>query len=143
MTTNQTLTLSCAITALTASALQAQYKIASYQPNPEGSDPSTQNVQIVGPPNTQFSGWILSIESDDSPSMGIVERGNEISGTTNNYGYATVSINDLENPSHTIVLTENFTGEIGITDIDLNNDCLLYTSPSPRDGATSRMPSSA
>ena len=23
------------------------------------------------------------------------------------------------------------------------NDCLLYTSPSPRDGATSRMPSSA
>ena len=25
----------------------------------------------------------------------------------------------------------------------LNNDCLLYTSPSPRDGATSRMPSSA
>ena len=24
-----------------------------------------------------------------------------------------------------------------------NNHCLLYTSPSPRDGATSRMPSSA
>ena len=24
-----------------------------------------------------------------------------------------------------------------------NKDCLLYTSPSPRDGATSRMPSSA
>ena len=24
-----------------------------------------------------------------------------------------------------------------------SNDCLLYTSPSPRDGATSRMPSSA
>ena len=27
--------------------------------------------------------------------------------------------------------------------MDLLNDCLLYTSPSPRDGATSRMPSSA
>ena len=26
---------------------------------------------------------------------------------------------------------------------DLGMDCLLYTSPSPRDGATSRMPSSA
>ena len=26
---------------------------------------------------------------------------------------------------------------------DLLNACLLYTSPSPRDGATSRMPSSA
>ena len=31
-----------------------------------------------------------------------------------------------------------------ITDIDLNNgDCLLYTSPSPRDATLSRMPSSA
>ena len=27
--------------------------------------------------------------------------------------------------------------------IALSKDCLLYTSPSPRDGATSRMPSSA
>ena len=27
--------------------------------------------------------------------------------------------------------------------IALSYDCLLYTSPSPRDGATSRMPSSA
>ena len=26
---------------------------------------------------------------------------------------------------------------------ELNNDCLLYTSPSPRDLSTSRMPSSA
>ena len=26
---------------------------------------------------------------------------------------------------------------------ELYNTCLLYTSPSPRDGATSRMPSSA
>ena len=25
----------------------------------------------------------------------------------------------------------------------VHGDCLLYTSPSPRDGATSRMPSSA
>ena len=27
--------------------------------------------------------------------------------------------------------------------LDVNLPCLLYTSPSPRDGATSRMPSSA
>ena len=27
--------------------------------------------------------------------------------------------------------------------IDTNGDCLLYTSPSPRDGLLSRMPSSA
>ena len=29
------------------------------------------------------------------------------------------------------------------TENDLIKSCLLYTSPSPRDGATSRMPSSA
>ena len=32
-------------------------------------------------------------------------------------------------------------GKIVVTEED--GDCLLYTSPSPRDGATSRMPSSA
>ena len=31
-------------------------------------------------------------------------------------------------------------GEVGV---NLKQGCLLYTSPSPRDGATSRMPSSA
>ena len=31
---------------------------------------------------------------------------------------------------------------VSITD-DLNKNCLLYTSPSPRDGLLSRMPSSA
>ena len=30
-----------------------------------------------------------------------------------------------------------------IDEIILNNSCLLYTSPSPRDGLLSRMPSSA
>ena len=34
------------------------------------------------------------------------------------------------------------TGDI-VTFYDTNNTCLLYTSPSPRDGLLSRMPSSA
>ena len=34
-------------------------------------------------------------------------------------------------------------GGIGLLAQTLNNDCLLYTSPSPRDLSTSRMPSSA
>ena len=33
--------------------------------------------------------------------------------------------------------------KIAITCVALNNDCLLYTSPSPRDQRGSRMPSSA
>ena len=34
-------------------------------------------------------------------------------------------------------------GEFEVTVTDENGDCLLYTSPSPRDLSTSRMPSSA
>ena len=33
--------------------------------------------------------------------------------------------------------------EMGVTLHDWSRDCLLYTSPSPRDPKTSRMPSSA
>ena len=34
-------------------------------------------------------------------------------------------------------------GDIGTSPLYVMKSCLLYTSPSPRDGATSRMPSSA
>ena len=33
--------------------------------------------------------------------------------------------------------------KITVEEVDQYDNCLLYTSPSPRDGATSRMPSSA
>ena len=40
--------------------------------------------------------------------------------------------------------THSFQGELTLDDyIDLSAGCLLYTSPSPRDGLLSRMPSSA
>ena len=38
---------------------------------------------------------------------------------------------------------EAITVDLGLSDIDTNSGCLLYTSPSPRDGLLSRMPSSA
>ena len=41
----------------------------------------------------------------------------------------------IPKPNISPVKTENWTGSV--------KACLLYTSPSPRDGATSRMPSSA
>ena len=50
------------------------------------------------------------------------------------------------------VVIENYFGKILINEINIKNvedemalskDCLLYTSPSPRDGLLSRMPSSA
>ena len=37
----------------------------------------------------------------------------------------------------------SITDDCQIEQVYQNGNCLLYTSPSPRDGATSRMPSSA
>ena len=48
--------------------------------------------------------------------------------------YAFLDINPYQ-LGHTLVVPKR--------EVDYYYDCLLYTSPSPRDGATSRMPSSA
>ena len=61
-------------------------------------------------------------------------------GVNQMMSYATTSI-DRSVEANKI----NFLSETAIEDImgDTNNACLLYTSPSPRDGLLSRMPSSA
>ena len=57
------------------------------------------------------------------------------------HGYKTRSISE---PIHGDELVKNMTMEICYEATNTNpNSCLLYTSPSPRDGLLSRMPSSA
>ena len=52
--------------------------------------------------------------------------------------------NDLvDTKQHSIFLYANYYGGAGVGIGDFDNDCLLYTSPSPRDKRQSRMPSSA
>ena len=57
--------------------------------------------------------------------------------------------NDPENPDNPVLFRSVYPEDDGsitiIADLDSNmeNDCLLYTSPSPRDATLSRMPSSA
>ena len=52
-------------------------------------------------------------------------------------------------PSNIIDVVNNYTthllgvGSYGVNHLSLAHSCLLYTSPSPRDGLLSRMPSSA
>ena len=58
---------------------------------------------------------------------------------------AGIDLADYETPEEkdtltAILLHHVVAGEVGASDI---KDCLLYTSPSPRDGLLSRMPSSA
>ena len=48
-----------------------------------------------------------------------------------------------ENPNYPVVIGEDGVPRIGACAVDPLQSCLLYTSPSPRDGLLSRMPSSA
>ena len=57
---------------------------------------------------------------------------------------------DYESPFHPVVgnagmvvSQNNLSSEIGIEILNMGGNCLLYTSPSPRDVEESRMPSSA
>ncbi|MDC0935339.1 PEP-CTERM sorting domain-containing protein [Pirellulales bacterium] len=93
-----------------------------FSPNPPGGDPSDQDVELIGVPSSSFSGWILSIESDPGGSTGTVDRATEVSGSFDGNGLLVLSIPDLENPSNTVILTDDFTGTAGSTDIDADND---------------------
>ena len=95
--------------------------INEISPNPPGGDPSTQTVELLGNPGASFTGVLLSIESDNVSGLGLVDRISNISGTFDVNGLLTATIDDLENPSFTLVLLDSFTGNTS-TDIDTNND---------------------
>ncbi|MEM8505206.1 MAG: ExeM/NucH family extracellular endonuclease [Cyanobacteria bacterium P01_D01_bin.1] len=97
--------------------------ISEFQPNPAGTDPSDSTFEISGTPDTEFSGSIISIESDDD-TIGSVDRAAEVSGTFDANGLLVVNVPDLENPSFTVALLSAFTGEIG-NDLDADDDGII------------------
>jgi hypothetical protein len=98
--------------------------INEFEPNPPGAgaDPVNQDFELIGAPNSAFSGFIISIESDNSgTNRGRVDRFTAVSGTFDGNGLLVVTVPDLENPSYTVVLATNFTGDTN-TDIDTDDD---------------------
>ena len=95
--------------------------ISEFQPNPTGSDPANVTFELSGTTGESFSGVIVSIESDSGSSAGTVDRVASVSGTFDANGLLTVDIPDLENPSFTVALLSEFTGDTN-TDIDTDND---------------------
>lgn len=96
--------------------------INEIRPNPTGSDPGTQQLELLGVAGESFSGVLLSLESDGA--NGSVDRLSTISGTFDANGLLLVDINDLENPSNTLVLLDSFSGSQG-DDLDLDNDGMI------------------
>ena len=66
-------------------------------------------------------------------------------GAATSFGAATVvRLVNTDSSAHKITILEEQSGSgIGSMTLPPNSVCLLYTSPSPRDYAASRMPSSA
>ena len=96
--------------------------ISKFEPNPVGTDALQVSLELSGSAGASFDGWILSIESDIGPSSGIVDEAVQLSGTFDSNGLLTFLIDDFENPSFTLAVTDRFTGVLDTTDIDTNND---------------------
>ena len=106
----------------------AQDQISELLGNPPGGDPETQEVELLGTPNAAFDLWLVSIESDPGGSNpGDINNFENVTGTYDADGRAVVEIDDLENPSFTLVLCDNFTGDLD-TDIDTDDDGLVDDS---------------
>ncbi len=97
--------------------------ISEFQPNQPGTgaDPLQQILELSGAAGTSFTGFVLAI-GGESTRLGTVDTVSPVSGTFDSSGLFTTSVGDFLNPSHTIVLVNQFEGEAGVTDIDTNND---------------------
>ncbi|MGB0744298.1 MAG: PEP-CTERM sorting domain-containing protein, partial [Opitutales bacterium] len=93
------------------------------------ADPTNQTVELFGTANTSFTDWwLVSIESDAGSSEGVVDRAFSFSGSFDANGIFTVTVPDLENPSFTYILTDDFTGAEG-NDLDAGDTGTLDTAP--------------
>ena len=83
--------------------------------------------------------WVAEHHGD--PTVRIVESNEDRALYTQGHVPGAVEIDwqvDLQNQ-----VVRDYVDRKGFEEICRNNGCLLYTSPSPRDGLLSRMPSSA
>jgi hypothetical protein len=92
--------------ALVAGTAGASTLLNEFQPNPDGADPSTQMIELIGTPGAAFNGYLFSLEADNANSA-TVDRKSALTGTFGANGLLTFAIADLENPSFTVVLTDS------------------------------------
>ena len=120
-TTLKRVLFSLALLLSTSAGVSAQL-FSEFEPNPAGGDPDDTTIELSGDASTAFDFWILELENDGF--SGIVDRAANVTGSFDASGLAIVTIPDLENPTFTVILTDNFTGAIG-DDLDALDDGTL------------------
>ncbi len=86
--------------------------INEFEPNPSGADPAVVNFEIKGNAGESFNGVLYSLDTDFSPGQ-TIDRISQISGVFDSNGILNVMIDDLENPSFSLVLASGGTGSLG------------------------------
>jgi len=103
-------------------ASQAAIVISEFEPNPTGADPDLVSFEISGGnPNTAFSGFLSSIDTDPGSALGFLNSVEAVSGIFDSAGFLVLSIADLENPSFVLVLSDTSPGAAGDS-VDVDQD---------------------
>jgi len=124
----QKMTFTAAALAIAVAAGTAQAQLINeYAPNPTGGDPDTQFIELLGTPGEAFSGVLILVEGEATSPSGFVDAAIPVSGTFDASGLLVTEIDDLENPSNTLFLLDSFTGEVGVTDLDTDDDGVAET----------------
>ena len=103
--------------------------ISEFEPNPDGSDPAMQTIEISGTPGAMFDLHFLTIEAEGG-NTGVIDSLNRFMGTYDANGLATFDVDDIENPSYTAILADGFdTLVMEGEDLDTDNDGTLDLTP--------------
>lgn len=138
-----------AILAVAGAACTANAQLINeFQPNPTGGDPAQVNFELFGTAGATFNGVIYALDTDfgggvDNP----IDRLSAVSGTFDANGILNVMIDDLENPSFSVVLASGGAGGLGDTYDGTNGAALFGTvfdainiADNDTDGANSIIP---
>ncbi|MEP0388129.1 hypothetical protein, partial [Dokdonia sp.] len=113
-------TADCMATITLNSTVTLPILISEYQPQIASS---LQALEIKGEPGEAFVGTFVVIEGDtDSGTTGIVKSTTSFSTNFNTNGLIVATLPNIEDPTHTVVLTSSFNGTVDVTDIDTDDD---------------------
>ncbi len=77
--------------------------INEFRPNPTGTDPDQQTLELIGTAGDMFDGFFVSIDTDANRD-GEVNSIERLSGVFDPNGLLTLIVEDIENPSNVLAL---------------------------------------
>ena len=115
-------TATCTATITLTSNIDYPILISEYQPVADENSP-IQQIEISGKAGEPFVGTLVLVEGDvQTGEVGVVKEAYQLSSTFGANDLLVVLLNNIPDPTHTVVLTTSFSGTINFTDVDTDND---------------------